>query len=219
MNLMYWPKTNRLPDISPAKTDFFQDQHRITIQPWQATCKFPQGKGRRRFHRGEKEVGRARVNKESMAFHWLSPCPERSGVFLLPNELCSRCRVWKLPSLFNCSFCLLVLQMIPNTPSPSSLLLLVLSPSQDLLPIWPFIPISLAGFLFLLSFGSLQGSESTFTCPVASASLSQLVQPSYHYTLSILTLKYLSNLYFRPSPLSQSWSSSPSSFTFCITAS
>ena len=40
------------------------------------------------FCTGEKEVGRAIVNKESMAFHWLSPCQERRGVFLLPFERC-----------------------------------------------------------------------------------------------------------------------------------
>ena len=34
--------------------------------------------------RGGKEVGRAVVNKGSMAFHWLSPCQERRGGFLLP---------------------------------------------------------------------------------------------------------------------------------------
>ena len=31
------------------------------------------------FYRGEKEVGRAIVNKESMTFHWLSYCQERRG--------------------------------------------------------------------------------------------------------------------------------------------
>ena len=36
------------------------------------------------FYRGGKEVGRAVVNKGSMVFHWLSPCQERRGVFLLP---------------------------------------------------------------------------------------------------------------------------------------
>ena len=35
-----------------------------------------------------KEVGRVAVSRESMAFHWLSPCQERRGVFLLPVGLC-----------------------------------------------------------------------------------------------------------------------------------
>ena len=35
------------------------------------------------FYRGKKEVGRAIVNKESMAFHWLRGCQERRGVFFL----------------------------------------------------------------------------------------------------------------------------------------
>lgn len=37
--------------------------------------------------RGEREIGRAVVNKEAMGFHWRSPCQER-GDFLLPVELC-----------------------------------------------------------------------------------------------------------------------------------
>lgn len=36
------------------------------------------------FHKEEKEIGRTIVNKESMDFHWLSPCQERSRVFCLP---------------------------------------------------------------------------------------------------------------------------------------
>lgn len=36
----------------------------------------------------ENEVGRARVNTESMAFSWLSCCWERREVFLLPAGLC-----------------------------------------------------------------------------------------------------------------------------------
>ena len=40
------------------------------------------------FYRREKEVGRAIVSKGSMAFHWLSLCQERKGVFLFPVGLC-----------------------------------------------------------------------------------------------------------------------------------
>ena len=46
---------------------------------------------------GENEVGRARVNTESMAFNWLSCCRERREVFLLPAGLCCHLRAWELP--------------------------------------------------------------------------------------------------------------------------
>ena len=39
------------------------------------------------YYQREKEVGRAKANKESMAFNWLCPCQERRGVFLLPVGL------------------------------------------------------------------------------------------------------------------------------------
>ena len=37
--------------------------------------------------RRKKKVRRAIVNKESMAFHCLTPCQKKKGVFLLPVEL------------------------------------------------------------------------------------------------------------------------------------
>ena len=39
------------------------------------------------FTEREKEAGWAKVNKEYMAFHSLSPCQERKGVFPLPIGL------------------------------------------------------------------------------------------------------------------------------------
>ena len=51
------------------------------------------------FYRAEKEVGRDRVNKESMASLWLIPCQERRGVFLLVVELCYSDRAWERPLL------------------------------------------------------------------------------------------------------------------------
>lgn len=39
------------------------------------------------FYREGTEVGRALVNKQSMAFHCLSPSQERRGDFLLPGGL------------------------------------------------------------------------------------------------------------------------------------
>ena len=38
------------------------------------------------FTEGQRKLG-ARVNKESLAFHWLSPCQERRAVSLLPVGL------------------------------------------------------------------------------------------------------------------------------------
>ena len=56
------------------------------------------------FYREEKEIGMAVVNKESMAFHWLGPCQERS-----PSSFCwallsshmVRTPLSSLPALFN----------------------------------------------------------------------------------------------------------------------
>ena len=38
--------------------------------------------------RGEKEVGRAIVNKEFMAFHWLNPCQEEDKMMSLFVGIC-----------------------------------------------------------------------------------------------------------------------------------
>ena len=40
------------------------------------------------FIEGKKKVERAMVNKNFVAFHWLSSCQEKRGVFLLPSGLC-----------------------------------------------------------------------------------------------------------------------------------
>lgn len=47
----------------------------------------------------EREVGRTRGGKESMAFHFLSPGQERRQVVLVPVGLCYGGRVWELPLL------------------------------------------------------------------------------------------------------------------------
>ena len=39
------------------------------------------------FMERKRNLGRAIVNKESMTFHWVSPCQERRGGFLLPAGL------------------------------------------------------------------------------------------------------------------------------------
>ena len=40
------------------------------------------------YHKGEKEVGMVKANKESMTFFWLSCCQEKWGAFLLLAGLC-----------------------------------------------------------------------------------------------------------------------------------
>lgn len=66
---------------------FIQDLQRIAIwslQPRWAMCEFPHGGERRVRLQGDKERGRAVVNREPVALHCLSPCWER-GVFLFPD--------------------------------------------------------------------------------------------------------------------------------------
>ena len=57
----------------------------------QAMCRTMKGN---LFSREEKEAGRAGLNKENMAFYWLSPCQEKKGLFFLLG-LCYCCRVWE----------------------------------------------------------------------------------------------------------------------------
>ena len=69
------------------------------------------------FYREEKEVGRVIINKESMAFHWLSLCQERIGVFSSScwGVLSSRgtgAPPSGLLTLFNWGFCLLIFYRI-----------------------------------------------------------------------------------------------------------
>ena len=59
----------------------------------------PCTQGKETLYREEKEVGRAIVNKEIMAFYWLSPWQERRWVFLLPVGLCYHHRTSELPLL------------------------------------------------------------------------------------------------------------------------
>ena len=82
-------ETDRLSDTSPAKMSLFKMSKELHFR----ICNY--GKSRASPHRHgreidfyskEKEVGRATVNKESMAFHWLSSIARK--VFLLPVGLC-----------------------------------------------------------------------------------------------------------------------------------
>ena len=55
------------------------------------------------FYREEKELGRAVVNKESMAFHWLSPSreEEESSCGALLSSQGERAPPAGLPTVFN----------------------------------------------------------------------------------------------------------------------
>lgn len=55
--------------------------------------------GKENSCRGEKELGWAIINKESMALHWLSSCQEGKGVFFLPVGLYDHFRAWGIPLL------------------------------------------------------------------------------------------------------------------------
>lgn len=99
---------NRLLDISPAKTRLFgirrelqfgvQEPLPISARQGKETAikAIKEGKGGREgcvnkvsaaFIEG-KGGGEGCVNEVSAAFHWLSPCPARRGVCLLPLGLC-----------------------------------------------------------------------------------------------------------------------------------
>ena len=82
-------ETNRLPDTSLAKMSLFKMSKELhfRICNYGKPCASPRRHGKEiDFYSEEKEVGRATVNKESMAFHWLSSIARK--VFLLPAGLC-----------------------------------------------------------------------------------------------------------------------------------
>ena len=110
----FWPKTNRLPDIFPAKMGLFGISRELQFGVGIHGEHARQGKENTFI---ERNVGRT-VVKESMAFQWLCPCQERRGVFLLPVGLCYCYRVLGaplsgLPTLFNWGFCLLIFNISP----------------------------------------------------------------------------------------------------------
>ena len=95
-----WPKTNSLLCMSPVKMGLSGISRELQFsfcnhrEPFESPRTAKEGK---HFYREEKEIARAIVNKESMAFHWLNPCEERR-VFLLIG-LCHCGREWELPFL------------------------------------------------------------------------------------------------------------------------
>ena len=98
-----WPKTNS--KYFSSKDGLIQDQQRIASQalhPWWVEvhpCTSPSRQEKKTFYGEGKEGEKAGINKEFVAFHWLSPCQERRGVFLFPVELCYCHTVWELPAL------------------------------------------------------------------------------------------------------------------------
>ena len=59
----------------------------------------PERQGKNAFMERKRNLRRATVNKQSMAFHWLSPAQEGRGCFLLPAGLFCRRRAWERPLL------------------------------------------------------------------------------------------------------------------------
>ena len=92
-----WPETRRPPDICPAKMGIFEINRRIAVQGLQtcwATCKSPQGKGRRRLsYRGE---GRweGSSKQSPWVFILLVPAEKEGDPFF-----CVDMQVWELPLL------------------------------------------------------------------------------------------------------------------------
>ena len=77
-------QTNRLQVISLVKMSLFGISRELQFGVY-SQVKLHASPHRARkgelFHRQEKEVGKAGVNQESTAFHWLSCCQDRRGVF------------------------------------------------------------------------------------------------------------------------------------------
>lgn len=117
---MCWPKTNRLPDISPEKNRFFffkfsrESQFRVCHHGHPLASPHMAKEGET-FTEGKRQLGEPEWTKNPLILDgWVLA---RRGVFLFPNELCSPCRVWKHPSLCNCGFWWLILQMAWTHPS------------------------------------------------------------------------------------------------------
>ena len=66
------------------------------------------------FYRGGKEVGRALVNKESMAFHWLKPCQGKGVFILLTGVGPYLCRVSELPLLVSQLYLICLINFLIN---------------------------------------------------------------------------------------------------------
>ena len=92
-NNQCWPETNKLPDISPGKVDLLgiNKEWPFKILSLGLNCILSPLRAREgeHFYRGKKEVGRAIAYKDSLTFHWLSPCQEKATFFFLFSQLSS----------------------------------------------------------------------------------------------------------------------------------
>ena len=96
------PEINRWPDISPAKMGFF----RISKELQCGVCNYggPHTSSPTSPHPTH---GKERRKFESVAFHWLSSCQQRS-VFLLTKSRWILQSSQRVKAVFNWSFCLLI---------------------------------------------------------------------------------------------------------------
>lgn len=81
----------RLLDIALAKTGWLRTSREIQFRVCNhgSHIQAPEAKEGEHSHRTEKEIGRVIVNKETIAFHWLSCFQERKGslIFLLGSAI------------------------------------------------------------------------------------------------------------------------------------
>ena len=105
-----WPKTNRLPVISPAKMGLFGISRELQFR----VCNHGEPHASPHVARegGGKGSWEAVINKESLCFNWLSSCQdwEDSFFFLLGSAIVAGCgsSLSDLPAPFNWGFCLLI---------------------------------------------------------------------------------------------------------------
>ena len=95
------PKPNSLPDISPAMMGLFGINRECQF----GVCnnKSPARIERTLLCRGKGST-EGYSKQRVLAFHWLSPCQERRGVFFLPVGLCYGHSAWEFPLLVSWLF-------------------------------------------------------------------------------------------------------------------
>ena len=103
-NNQCWPGTNRLPDISSGKVNLLGINKEWPFKILNLGLNYMLSPLRARegehFYRGKKEVGRATAYKDSLTFHWLSPCQEKATFYFLFIQLSSvaqSCRLFETP--------------------------------------------------------------------------------------------------------------------------
>ena len=111
-----WPKTNS--KYFSSKDGLIQDQQRIASQalhPWWVEvhpCTSPSRQEKKTFYGEGKEGEKAGINKEFVAFHWLSPCQERSPCWAALSLQGVRAPPSGLSTLIEISFYYLFLTVI-----------------------------------------------------------------------------------------------------------